>query len=384
MRRFLPLGVIALAIFALPSRVVAQDAPPKARPERPNPEAMFKTLDRDGNGQLSLDEFKQGMKRLHARQDRGERPAMRDGQRDVRRPGPPRDGRPVGPPQFARRMGGPGPGGWAYGPPRAGWRGGPPQGWHRGGPPQFGRHHGPWPQAERGGGGPWMHGYGGPCMHGYGGPRPAPWMRGPAGPPRQGYRGGPPQGQMPHEALARAAEWYKKADKNQDGKIDVSEVPEPRREGFKKVLARADKDGDKAISRDEAKQMFRAMAKKRMEAPRRGPGLRAGGGPPEAVRERVKVVVERFKTADKNQDGKLSREEAPGRLKEHFSRIDADADGQITPAEIRKAAIERVKQRGPDLDKKAVKPHGDKSKARAKPDRPPKKDVSKDDGPPKP
>jgi hypothetical protein len=50
-----------------------------------------------------------------------------------------------------------------------------------------------------------------------------------------------------------------------------------------------------------------------------------------------KVLASRMKAADKNQDGKLSKEEAPGFLKQHFERIDADKDGQLDPAELKKA-----------------------------------------------
>jgi Ca2+-binding EF-hand superfamily protein len=46
---------------------------------------------------------------------------------------------------------------------------------------------------------------------------------------------------------------------------------------------------------------------------------------------------DRFKAADTNGDGKISREEAKAlpRLAKHFDEIDADHDGQITPDEMR-------------------------------------------------
>ena len=45
---------------------------------------------------------------------------------------------------------------------------------------------------------------------------------------------------------------------------------------------------------------------------------------------------ERFKAADTNGDGKLSREEAKAlpRIAEHFDKIDADKDGFVTPQEL--------------------------------------------------
>jgi len=53
-----------------------------------------------------------------------------------------------------------------------------------------------------------------------------------------------------------------KADKNKDGKVTINEVPEERREGFKRLLEKADKDGDKAISAAEGKAAAAEMMKR--------------------------------------------------------------------------------------------------------------------------
>lgn len=54
--------------------------------------------------------------------------------------------------------------------------------------------------------------------------------------------------------------------------------------------------------------------------------------------------VERiFKDLDTDQDGKISKDEAKGRIKEHFDRLDADKDGFITKDELRKAITARRK-----------------------------------------
>jgi hypothetical protein len=103
-------------------------------------------------------------------------------------------------------------------------------------------------------------------------------------------------------------ELFKKADANRDGKVSLDEVPESRREGFKKLLEKADKDGDHSLSVEEArrlaagaaervnelrKQFLAKMAERQraVQGPpgRRGPGgdseMRRGGrrGPPGAV-----------------------------------------------------------------------------------------------------
>jgi hypothetical protein len=52
---------------------------------------------------------------------------------------------------------------------------------------------------------------------------------------------------------------------------------------------------------------------------------------------------------DRNHDGKVSRDEAPPRIKEHFDRIDANGDGFIDEVEARQHA-ERLRPRGREGD----------------------------------
>ena len=328
---------------------------------------MFKRLDVNQDRQLTADEIPDGLKeRLKPMLQRADK---NDDKKVTfeeftemakkRRPGPPRAD---GPPH-------------AYGPPRGDWshrgrgRPGPPHGY---GPPHaYGPPRGDW--GHRGRPGP-------PDAKGPGPRHPDPkavfarldtnkdgqlnpeeFARGMKrlhhmmaarhgrpgdqfGPPR-GRRPGPPPGahRGPHgERMAHMAkmgkELFERADANKDGKVAIDEVPEARREGFERLLAKADKDGDKALSVEEARRMHAAMAQR----------ARSGRpGPPDARRGRPDGkhgprgpragVVERFKAADKNSDGKLSKEEAPGPLKERFEKIDADSDGQLTPEELRKA-----------------------------------------------
>lgn len=55
---------------------------------------------------------------------------------------------------------------------------------------------------------------------------------------------------------------------------------------------------------------------------------------------------EKFKTADKDGDGALTRSEAEsagmGRVVENFDRLDADRDGKVTPSEIRALIRQRL------------------------------------------
>ena len=94
-------------------------------------------------------------------------------------------------------------------------------------------------------------------------------------PGASGARAGRPVGMF-------AAEMFKKADANRDGKVALAEVPAERQESFKRFLARADKDGDKAVSVEEARRAGAAiMARVRAAGARRA---MATGGPDMARR----------------------------------------------------------------------------------------------------
>jgi len=49
------------------------------------------------------------------------------------------------------------------------------------------------------------------------------------------------------------------------------------------------------------------------------------------------AILARLQAADKDRDGKLSKSEAPERLRQHFDKLDADKDGQLDKAELGKA-----------------------------------------------
>jgi Ca2+-binding EF-hand superfamily protein len=55
---------------------------------------------------------------------------------------------------------------------------------------------------------------------------------------------------------------------------------------------------------------------------------------------------ERFRAADRNADGVLSREEAEAarmhRIVQYFERLDVDRDGKLDPAEFRRSLGRRV------------------------------------------
>lgn len=92
-----------------------------------------------------------------------------------------------------------------------------------------------------------------------------------------------------------AAGMFKRADANKDGKVSLDEVPAERRELFKRLLDRADKDGDKALSVEEARRAAAAVMMRVRGASARWShvphaGVRWGAARHRAVAERLKAA----------------------------------------------------------------------------------------------
>lgn len=113
-------------------------------------------------------------------------------------------------------------------------------------------------------------------------------------------------------------------DTNSDGKLDKEEI-----ENASKSLAILDRDQDGELS---MRELSPAPPEGRPE------------GRPDALRPAPPAdqMLKRLKAADTNGDGKLSKEEAPDRLKDNFDLVDADGDGLIDETEI-KALLERFR-----------------------------------------
>jgi len=128
---------------------------------------------------------------------------------------------------------------------------------------------------------------------------------------------GPPSG------FSRAFPLMRALDADGDGTISKEEI-----NGAVKALKMLDKDGNGKLTANELRPQFGGV-------PRRGGfGERTGG------RFGAGQLVERMMESDSNGDKKISKSEAPDRLKERFDRVDSNSDGFVDEAEL-KAMTER-------------------------------------------
>ena len=131
---------------------------------------------------------------------------------------------------------------------------------------------------------------------------------------------------------------FERFDRDKDGIVTIDDLPERARS----IFGRLDKDGDGRLTSAE------------FTAARPNPASKAGkpGKRPKSARKKAKRkkaknrqpnpgrFLQRF---DKNGDGAIDREEAPGRLKQSFKRADRDGDGKITRGELA-AVFKRMQQ----------------------------------------
>jgi Ca2+-binding EF-hand superfamily protein len=141
----------------------------------------------------------------------------------------------------------------------------------------------------------------------------------------------------PGEGLSKrenALALFEQLDTDGDGLVALGEIPEPLAERLGPLLKRADRDGDKRISKSELEAASRQMA-----------ALQANQPSPAEVKQRVKQLLRRF---DRDASGKLSRDELPPFLANLLQRVDADENGELDSDELSKgvalgAAVRRAK-----------------------------------------
>ena len=194
------------------------------------------------------------------------------------------------------------------------------------------------------------------------------------GPRAQGQQGKGQGGQrgQGHRGGTQMIEFlFTRFDKDKNGKISESEAPDRMKQRFSNL----DTNGDNSVSKEELQAVFEKMA-----GQQEGNGAKGGKGKGQGKNGAGKgqgqgqgrrggqsfdpaQLIQRF---DKNNDGILSLDEAPEKMKDRFDRVDGNSDGQVTVEEL-KATFDKAKSGQFGRDKSA---NPDATKP-VKPKRPP-------------
>ena len=127
------------------------------------------------------------------------------------------------------------------------------------------------------------------------------------------------------------AEMVKRFDKNADGKLSVSELPER----MQQFMGKADTNADGVITVEELKageEKMRAEHLAKVDTDHDGKV-----SPEERNAAFEKFAQERFAKMDKNNDGALTKDEVGDKRWEHLSVADTDKNGSLTRDEIKTA-----------------------------------------------
>ena len=163
---------------------------------------------------------------------------------------------------------------------------------------------------------------------------------------RQGGPGGPRRGHPgdrgPGHPFGPPPPLVIALDADKDGVISAKEI-----ENAAAALKTLDKNNDGKLTREELRPQFDGRGGPRGRRSFRGPGRPGdrqgdrGPGRPFGG----EGFIERILRFDQNKDGKVSKDELPERMQRIFDRADTDKDGDLDKDELKKMA-ERFRQRG--------------------------------------
>jgi len=146
---------------------------------------------------------------------------------------------------------------------------------------------------------------------------------------------------------------FKRFDKDANGSITLEEAPDRMKQRFDSL----DADGDKTVSKEELKAAFAKMdqGRKGKDGGGRGGKGKAGGskkgkgkdggkkGKGKNSRSQSNDPAQLIQRMDKNNDGVISLEEVPEKMRQRFKRLDADSSGTLSAEELKQASGAREK-----------------------------------------
>jgi Ca2+-binding EF-hand superfamily protein len=149
------------------------------------------------------------------------------------------------------------------------------------------------------------------------------------------------QAQRPQGDPTDFIERIKGFDQNNDGKITKDELPER----MHAMIERLDTNKDGAIDNKELAAVKDRFAQGGGQQPQRQQGQRPQGQQGQRPQFNPTDMIKRIKESDKNNDGKITKDELPEQMQRMFPRIDTNQDGAIDREEL--AVMEkRMAERG--------------------------------------
>jgi len=165
------------------------------------------------------------------------------------------------------------------------------------------------------------------------------------------------------ELPERMQKWLGKADVNGDKKLTVEELKAHAQARRDQMFVRADKDGNGNLSAEELgrkwehlrvadvdgngnltrAELDQARAEGKLHH-RGGPGHRGHHGKDEGDAARAKGRGHSFEKLDKNSDGAVTADEVHDRFWARLVKADVNNDGKVTKAELEQARAQRNKR----------------------------------------
>jgi Ca2+-binding EF-hand superfamily protein len=154
------------------------------------------------------------------------------------------------------------------------------------------------------------------------------------------------------ELPEKMQKWLASADTDRDGSITVEELKASREARRTEMFNKADKNHDGALSADEVGKRWEhlqvadadksgSVTRAELDQARAEGKLRGGRGHHGHCGAGKGQMFER---ADKNKDGALTQDEVPAKFWEHLVKADANKDGKVTREELQAARAQHGKR----------------------------------------
>ncbi len=127
---------------------------------------------------------------------------------------------------------------------------------------------------------------------------------------------------------------FDRLDAKHTGKLSAADIPEGR-PLIKRLVAEAEKANGGPVTKEQFVKNFKELAATRAAGEAATGKPAADGKPPLGLPGNGDRLVKRLLALSKRNDGKLTKDDLPERLRDRFDAIDANHDGVIDEAELR-------------------------------------------------